>query len=261
MVLVLSAAAALWAQTEAADASGTVKTWGMWETIKAGSWIGAIIIMLSVAVVALVIEHFMTITDEKLIPPDFVAALQAHIEERRYQDAIDLCEVSDNYISRVMQVGLSEIRYGYDAMVESMSGIGEEESIKLNQKIGYLSFIGMIAPMLGLLGTVTGMVISFNKIATAEHGVQASELAYGISQALVTTVEGLVTAIPAMFFFTLFQDRVTNIGLEAGAVCEELIRKFKPVKVQGVQVSVARKATQPAGQPASTAPSPKPTQG
>ncbi len=264
LLFVLGCGVVLWAQgtdttpttptttptsTASSESTGgkVAKEWTAWSTIKAGSWIGFFIILLSVAAMALIIEHFMSIKDEKLIPPDFVAALQENIEAKRFQEAVTLCESSDNYISRIMQVGLTEIPYGYESMVEAMATVGEEESIKLNQKIGYLSFIGMIAPMLGLLGTVTGMIISFNKIASATSGVDASELAYGISQALVTTCEGLLVAIPALFFHSLFQDKVTNIGLEAGAVCEELIRKFKPVKVQGIKLVSGAAAAKPAG--------------
>ncbi|HUW56339.1 MAG TPA: MotA/TolQ/ExbB proton channel family protein [Planctomycetota bacterium] len=203
----------------------------LWES----SYIGAVIGILSFAMLGLVIEHFSSIKDEKLIPPDFVAALQTSIDEKKYQDAMQLCEASDNYISRIMQVGLSEIRFGYEAMTESMSAIGEEESIKLNQKIGYLSLIGTLAPMLGLLGTVVGMIGCFKTISEAPV-TNARDLAGGIYMALVTTVMGLIVGIPALFFHSFFQDRVTNIGLEAGAVCEELIRRFKPVKVAGADV-------------------------
>lgn len=209
------------------------------------SYIGGVILLLSFAALGLVIEHFVSIKDDKLIPPDFVAALQTAIDEKKYQDAMQLCEMSDNYISRIMQVGLSEIRYGYDAMVESMSTIGEEESIKLNQKIGYLSLIGTIAPMLGLLGTVAGMIIAFKQISE-QTVTNARLLAGGIYMALVTTVMGLIVGIPSLFFYSFFQDRVTNIGLEAGAVCEELIRRFKPVKVAGADVTPRPPAAKPA---------------
>ena len=215
--------------------------------VQAG-FVGLVIALLSFALLGLVIEHFTSIKDEKLIPPDFVAALQQAIDEKKYQDAMQLCEASDNYISRVMQVGLSEIRYGYDAMTESMSAIGEEESIKLNQKIGYHSLIGTLAPMLGLLGTVLGMINCFRTISQSDVN-QASELAKGIYQALVTTVMGLVVGIPGLFFHSFFQDRVTNIGLEAGAVCEELIRRFKPVKVAGVDAPKRPAAPRPGGPP------------
>jgi len=208
--------------------------WSLTQIIMASGWIGVTIILLSFIMVGLTIEHFINITDEKLIPPDFVGALQTVIDEKKYQEAIQLCDTSDNYISHIMSVGLSEIRYGYDAMVDSMAGIGEEESIKLQQKIGYLALIATLAPLLGLLGTVVGMVICFRQIAEMPV-TTARDLAYGIYMALVTTVEGLIVAIPCLFVYGFFQNRVTNIGLEAGAVCEELIRRFKPVKVAGVE--------------------------
>ena len=230
-------AGVVWAQ----ETDDDVQKQSLWSIINAGGIIGWVIIGLSFVSLGLIIEHFTSIKDDKLIPPDFVAALQTSIEEKKYQDAMQLCEASDNYISRIMMVGLSEIRYGYEAMVESMSTIGEEESIKLNQKIGYLSLIGTVAPMLGLLGTVTGMIYAFKKIAEMPV-TDAKMLAGGIYMALVTTVEGLTVALPTMFFYSFFQDRVTNIGLEAGAVCEELVRKFKPVKVSGVDVPAGRPA-------------------
>ena len=144
-----------------------------------------------------------------------------------------------------MQVGLSEIRYGYEAMQDAMATIGEEESIKLNQKIGYLSLIGTLAPMLGLLGTVLGMIACFKVISEAAV-TNANDLADGIYKALVTTVMGLIVGIPGLFFHSFFQDKVTNIGLEAGAVCEELIRQFKPVKVSGMGAP-GRAAAKPGG--------------
>lgn len=219
----------------------------LWES----SWIGLVIGILSFAMLGLVIEHFTSIKDDKLIPADFVAALQTTIDEKKYQDAMQLCEASDNYISRIMQVGLSEIRYGYEAMTGSMSAIGEEEAIKLTQKIGYLSLIGTLAPMLGLLGTVVGMIKCFKTISEAPV-TSARLLAGGIYMALVTTVMGLIVGIPALFFYSFFQDKVTNIGLEAGAVCEELIRRFKPVKVAGAEVVSPRRQEGPkSGQPGS----------
>lgn len=246
-LLVLGAGMATVAYAQ--DAPGTpppddVRTTSALDIILAAGWVGLLIALLSCVLFALVIEHFMSINDEKLIPPDFVAALQMSIDEKKFQDAMQLCEASDNYISRVMQVGLSEIRYGYEAMEDAMSTIGEEESIKLNQKIGYLSLIGTLAPMLGLLGTVLGMISCFKVISEATV-TDASALANGIYKALVTTVMGLIVGIPGLFFHSFFQDKVTNIGLEAGAVCEELIRQFKPIKVSGAGAP-ARPAARPA---------------
>lgn len=233
-----------YAQTAPADQPAAAPHWSLIKIIEASGVVGMVIILLSFVMVGLIIEHFTNIRDVKCIPPDFVQALQTAMDEKKFQDALQICEQSDNYISRIMQVGISEIRYGYDAMVSSMSVIGEEESIKLQQKIGYLALIATIGPLLGLLGTVQGMVICFQQVSESPV-TSARDLAYGIYMALVTTVEGLVVGIPALFFYQFFQNRVTNIGLEAGAVCEELIRRFKPVKVAGADVPTP-KPPQPA---------------
>ncbi len=239
-----------YAQTAPAEgeAAAPTSSWTLMKIIEASGVVGMVIILLSFVMVGLIIEHFTNIRDIKLIPPDFVQALQTAMDEKKYQDALQICEQSDNYISRIMQVGIGEIRYGYDSMVQAMSVIGEEESIKLQQKIGYLALIATIAPLLGLLGTVQGMVICFRQVSELPV-TSARDLAYGIYMALVTTVEGLVVAIPALFFYQFFQNRVTNIGLEAGAVCEELIRRFKPVKVAGADVPAPKPAQPKPAQP------------
>jgi biopolymer transport protein ExbB len=232
MMVVFLFVGATWAQDKAAAAPQAAKSWSMWNAFMSGGFIFFTIVILSIIAVALIIEHFVTINDEKLIPQEFVAQLQQLMTEKKYKDAMALCNASDNYISRVMAAGIAEIPYGYEKMVEAMVTISEEEAVKLHQKIGYLSLIGVTGPMMGLLGTVYGMMKCFNTVASSTHGTQAKDLAEGISMKLVCTFGGLVVALPCMFFFNFFQDRVTNIGLEAGAVCEELIRRFKPVKVQ-----------------------------
>jgi biopolymer transport protein ExbB len=221
----------------------------------AGSWVGLGIICLSIVMVALIIEHFMNINDKKLIPPEFVQSLQTLIEQRQYKNAIAMCDASNNFVSHIMAVGLTEIPHGYDAMAEAMTTQSEIESVKLNQKIGYLSLIGVIAPMMGLLGTVVGMMKCFNTVANSPQGVQARMLADGISMKLVCTFMGLSVAIPCMFFFNLFQDKVTNIAVEAGAVCEELVRKFKPVRAAA---AVAKQAAAPAQAAAQSGAVPEP---
>ena len=108
-----------------------------------------------------------------------------------------------------------------------MEDVAEEEAIKLQQKISYLSLIGNIAPMLGLFGTVTGMIKAFNTIAALGSAVSPSDLAGGISQALVTTFLGLFVAIPSMIAYFLFRNRVVRITLEIGAIAEELVERFR----------------------------------
>ena len=104
----------------------------------------------------------------------------------------------------------------------------DEETLKLMQKIGWLSLIAGIGPMMGLFGTVTGMVGAFGVIATAgQGGVNPADFAGSIQLALVTTVEGLMVAIPTTAFFAYFRNRVTTVSIEIGAVVEDMFERFR----------------------------------
>ena len=106
----------------------------------------------------------------------------------------------------------------------------EEESLKLHTKVGWLSFIAAVTPMLGLLGTVNGMILAFKQIAATKGQADPSQLSVGISGALVTTMFGLVVAIPVTFSFTFFRNKVVKHSIEIGAVIEDLFERFRPSK-------------------------------
>jgi len=112
-------------------------------------------------------------------------------------------------------------------MMEAMEKSSDNETVRLHAKIGYLSLIGNIAPMMGLLGTVQGMITAFQKIAQVVNP-EPSQLAEGISMALVTTFLGLVVAIPTMVCFFYFRNRVNRISIEIMETCEELFDRFRP---------------------------------
>lgn len=103
----------------------------------------------------------------------------------------------------------------------------DEESVKLFQKIGYLSLIAATAPMMGLLGTVTGMFVTFGDIAAAGGSVSPAQLAGGIKLALTTTIFGLIVAIPVGAFFFMFRNRVVRTTIEVNAIAEDLFERFR----------------------------------
>ena len=119
---------------------------------------------------------------------------------------------------------------GFESMKDGANEIGEEEAINLQLKVSFLALIASLGPMLGLFGTVVGMVGAFNVIATKTGGANPQDLANGISMALMTTVMGLTVAIPAMGFYFFFKNRVTRIILEAGVIASEFIDRFRPVE-------------------------------
>jgi biopolymer transport protein ExbB len=108
-----------------------------------------------------------------------------------------------------------------------------EEIIRLLQKIGWLSTITSVAPMLGLFGTVLGMFFTFGEIAASGSSVNPSQLAYGIKMALVTTIFGLSVAIPVGTFFFILKGRVIRLSLEINALSEELFERFRATPGKG----------------------------
>ena len=105
--------------------------------------------------------------------------------------------------------------------------MGDEESIKLHQKVGWLSLIANVAPMMGLLGTVSGMVDAFNEIASSGGQASPAELADGISKALLTTMFGLIVAIPVTAAFAFIRNRMVKTIIEVGAIVEDLFERFR----------------------------------
>jgi len=192
--------------------------------------IGWLIIVISFVAVALVVEDVRVIRRDRLMPPQTVTALKHFIARGQYREALVRCEQEEGFITSVVGAGLSAVGSGaadggevQTAMVEA----GEEQASRLYRKIEYLSLIGNVAPMMGLLGTVTGMILAFNKIAFKEELVRPSDLAHGISQALVTTCMGLIVAIPTMFFVSFFRNRIDSTVAEAEAIVEKLMGQFR----------------------------------
>lgn len=200
------------------------------DNIKAGGMIGYTIILLSVAGLALMIEHAVSLRREKLIPPYALSELENLFDEEEYEEAMDLCDQDDSMLCRVVGAGLAKIGGGYAQMKEAIDDVAEEEGTNLTQKISYLSLISGIAPMLGLLGTVAGMIEAFNKIAMLRGAANPSDLADSISKALITTFLGLTVAIPTTAGYMFFRNRVMKLSQEASAITSELIDRFRKVE-------------------------------
>jgi biopolymer transport protein ExbB len=189
---------------------------------------GWLIIVLSIVALALVIENFITLKRDKLAPPELIDEIQALFEEDQFQDAMELCENEPTFLTRVAGAGIAKIGHSFEVIEKSIEEMGDEEAVKLHQKIGWLSLISNVAPMMGLLGTVSGMVIAFNTIASSGGQANPADLAGGISQALLTTLFGLVVAIPVTACFAYMRNNLIRSVIEVGAIVEDLFERFRP---------------------------------
>ncbi len=189
--------------------------------------IGWVIVLISIVSLALIIENFMTLKRDKLAPPDIIDELEALFDEENFQEALELCEQERTYFTNVVQAGLAKLGHPFETIQTAVREMEEEESVKLFQKIGWLSLISATAPMMGLLGTVAGMFVTFGEIASAGGSVSPAELAGGIKLALVTTIFGLIVAIPVGAFFFVFRNRVVRTSIEVNAIAEDLFERFR----------------------------------
>ena len=189
--------------------------------------IGWVIIFISIISTALIIENFVNIKREKMAPPDLVEEIEALFDENNFQEALELCESEPNYLTNVVQAGLSKLGHPFETIRLSVREMEEEEAVKLFQKIGWLSLISATAPMMGLLGTVSGMFVTFGDIAAAGGSVSPAQLAGGIKLALVTTILGLIVAIPVGAFLVVFRNRVVKATIEVNALAEDLFERFR----------------------------------
>ncbi|MGE0755428.1 MAG: MotA/TolQ/ExbB proton channel family protein [Pirellulaceae bacterium] len=190
--------------------------------------IGYIITLLSVVAVGFMVEHAMTIRKNVLMPEQVVADVDNLIRQGQIDEALQYCQQPENQslFANVVLAGLERYRsseFGFAEYKAAVEEEGEEQTSGLYRKTEVLGVIGAIAPMLGLLGTVQGMIMGFNKIASSGGSARPDELASSISLALVTTFEGLVVAIPTMVAFSFFRNRIDTLVAEAGKRVEQVL--------------------------------------
>ena len=186
-----------------------------------------VFLALSFGLVALLVMCFMQIRRVVLMPPGLSQAFEAHLESKEYQQAYELAKTDDSYLGHVLAAGMGKLQSGYTASVEAMQEEEGEQAMKLDHKVSYVSLVGALAPMFGLLGTVDGMVGAFMVIAKSSTAPKPSELAVGISQALITTLIGLWLAIPAIACFALFKNWLQKLNGDVDGEAMRLMSRFQ----------------------------------
>jgi biopolymer transport protein ExbB len=187
---------------------------------------------LSVGVVAIIISNFLGVRRGTFLPDEFIQSFEGFVKEKKFKEAFELAKKEESFLGRLIATGLPRLSVGYQEAIESMQELGEEESMKYEHRLSYLALIGNIATLVGLLGTVWGMVASFMEIGKSDVAPKPSVLAQGVSQALLTTIIGLLQAIPAIVCFTVLKNRVAKLIMEVGSVSERLMQSFKTVAVR-----------------------------
>ena len=195
-----------------------------------GSWCGWVIIFHSIAALALCIEHFVNVKSSKICPPNTIDEVEALFEEEEYQEALEYCEANPNFVTNILAAGLPKLNHGFDTMKQAMADQGAIEATNLMQKISYLALVSNLAPMWGLFGTVSGMIVAFANIVILGPKVTPKDLAQGVQQALITTFEGLFVAIPGLMMYFIFRNKVVRITNELMGIADDMVERFRPTK-------------------------------
>ena len=170
----------------------------------------------SMAMIALVVYNFMQLTQAKFAPVELKMALLDHMQNCRVRSAIEVSSTSPTYLGRMSAVSLPHVdatepdTLGREAVEDAMAEFTIRENAGHMTWISYLGLLGQIAPMLGLLGTVVGMLGAFSTLSV-QASADPSQLAGDIGVAMVTTASGLIIAIPSVFFFFFFKNRLNKL--------------------------------------------------
>ena len=187
----------------------------MWEIVKAGGWLMLPIILCSIVALAIVIERFVTLRESRILPRNLVADVWRMASNRELTEERVREIQHGSPLGRVLAAGLLDRTQQRETMKASIEEVGGHVAHELGRYLNALGTIAAVTPLLGLLGTVVGMISVFTNITTVGVGNPA-QLAGGISQALITTAGGLMVAIPALMFHRYFRARVDAlvVGME-----------------------------------------------
>jgi biopolymer transport protein ExbB len=192
------------------------------DLFKTTGFVGWLMVGCSVVGTSLAIEHSVNIRREKLAPESLAQDLEALIDEERYDEALEMCDEEGGYLSSLIGSALRMRHAGYEEMIGGLEAAAGEQAFKLNTKISYLSLIGNIAPLLGLLGTVTGMISSFQEIEKLKAPTPG-DLAKGVYESLVNTTMGLFIAIIFLTVYFIFKNKVSKMTLSMNLQAVDLL--------------------------------------
>lgn len=198
----------------------------LWWILRSSGLIGLVILVLSIYFLATVGRLFIELRPQVATPPELVKKTEELLQKGDFTGIFNAVKGDASFYARVLTAGIKELPNGIAAAREAMEGVGEVVTVDMERKISMLAVLGTLGPMIGLLGTLKGMISSFSVIALSDVQLKASEVAGGISEALLLTFEGVALAVPAIYFFAIFKNRVASISVETVFLADEFLRHF-----------------------------------
>jgi len=213
-----------------------VESMGLINVVTRAGWFGILIwiglVVCSIISVALIVDSYITIQEKKIAPNKLVEDVRDALSQGDLLKALHHCDNTPVPLSRILKAGFSNAEEGFEVVQDAVGVAADLEGEKLLQRVTYLSVISNTTPMLGLIGTVQGMIFAFFNLGTTAAGAaQTSMLAVNISHGLWATAVGLGTAVPAGIYYFFFKMRCTRIILHQEALTLDLIKTLRNVEV------------------------------
>lgn len=222
--------------TELAPAPGTTtskSSGGFWHVIVGSGWLGVLLWLAlfgsGAAAVYFIVDCTILVRPQKIMPQVLIDKVIGAMSEGDVLKALKACESEPGPMSNILSAGFNHVEEGYDIIQEAIGTAADLETERLMQHLTWISVCANIAPMLGLLGTVQGMIMAFQTLGTGAPDI--GSLAVAISQALWTTAAGLVIAVPTITFYYSIRNNANRIVLRMQAMTLELIKDLRNVEV------------------------------
>jgi biopolymer transport protein ExbB len=187
-----------------------------------------VISLMSFYLMALVVWMALYYRTPTAVPRELVREVEELLDQTKYNEAYQRLVADSSFLARVLASGVRRLPAGLSQAQRAMELANEDVTMEMEHRTTYLATVGTLGPMIGLVGTVYGMIIAFRVIALEASTPQASQLAAGISTALYSTLEGIAISIPAIFFYAMYRNRIARLSLEVGMAAEPLLDRFAP---------------------------------
>ena len=211
----------------AAEEGGDLAEISAWALVKKGGWLMVPIGLCSLITLAYAAERFINLRSSRIMPADLAVDLEVKLRAKDFSGAREVCRESDCALARIILAGLREMKYDWARVEKAIEDTGAREIAVMRQNVRPLKVVSEIAPLLGLLGTIQGMMGAFQKVSSMGVGRKTEAFAGDIFLALVTTAAGLTVAIPALFLFYYFVGRIEKHVLAMDSTSADLLQTVR----------------------------------
>ncbi len=198
-----------------------------------GGWLMWPILLASIIAVAIIIDRFLVIKKAKLNVPAFMVRIRSMLKKKDVEGAISYCMTEKSPTANIIRKGLRKYKLGHERVREAIDNAGKQEVSKLEKGLSVLATISGVAPLLGFLGTVTGMIQAFMRIQDLQGSANPSDLAGGIWEALITTAFGLAVGIIAFTFYNYLLSAINKLVGDMELISNDVVDVIEEVNMGG----------------------------